>query len=406
MIGLGTGIWAGVKGLGRWGAAPKPTIDYLLIVGSSTMVETFGLNDVRGRQEQPARAAQAAAGIDIPIINQAVGGQTVGQLDTAIAGYLTAMGAPSKTVGVLISTGSNNIEQTSYGSMLQATKDAMLANLNSIINKVIAAGFVPILTTVQSRPTFELMYEEWADQMYRPLCESRCPDWFADPLAVMDFCRLYLDNKDVPNWWQPEPDLVHPDEAAPALQLYVASQLAEYATVKPMPTPDRYLFSWASTIYYLGGVNTLLGAASGTFSTVYNAKGQLDAAVSLSWSNAGGASGGARGNAGVWDIDLVNHRIHGANLFRSAGTINFTANFGAGRAGATGVARFTANSSTASRVTRFTIGAQTGTVNASTGINVLELPFTLDGAGSITFTAAPESPSTFANVSGVEFVFN
>jgi hypothetical protein len=384
---------------------PLPAIDYLLIVGSSTMVETFSLNTVRGRQEQVARTAQASAGIDIPIINRAVGGQTIGQLDSAIAGYLTDMGAPAKTVGVLISIGSNNIGQTAYGSMLEATRDAMESGLNSIITKVVNAGFVPILTTIQSRPTFEDMYEEWADLMYRPLCGERSPDWYVGPLAVMDFCRLYRDNKDVVDWWQE--DDVHPDEATPATQIYVADQLATYATIKPMPAPDRYLFSWrTATAYYLGGVNTVVGAASGTFSEVYNDKGQLDAAASLSWSDATGNSGGARGNAGVWDIDLTNHRIQSANLYRSGGTINFTANFGAGRASATGIAKFAANSSTASRVTRFTIGAETGTVNASTGIDILELPFTLDGAGSITFTAAPEAPATFANTSGVEFVFD
>lgn len=383
----------------------KPIVDYLLVVGSSTMVETFGLNNVRGRQEQPARAAQAAAGIDMPIINQAVGGQTIGQLDSAINGYLTGMGNPTKKVGVLISIGSNNIGQTSYGAMDATTRDAMLTNLNSIITKVLAAGFVPILTTIQSRPTFENMYEEWADLMYRPLCQSRTPKWFATPLAVMDFCRLYLTNKDVTDWWQA--DGVHPNEATPATQAYVASQLAAYATIKAMPAPARYIFSWGGSLYNIGGINTLVGAASGTFSTVYNAKGQLDAAASLSWSNASGGSGGSRGNAGVWDIDLTNHRIQGGSLFRSsAGNISFTANFGAGRAGASGVAKFTGNSSTASRVTRFTIGAQTGTVNCSVGINVLELPFTLNGSGSITFTAAAESPATIANVSGVDLVFS
>lgn len=378
-----------------------PTIDYLLIVGSSTMVETFGLNDVRGRQEQNARVALATAGIDIPYINQAVGGQTIGQLDTAINGYLTAMGNPAKVVGVLISIGSNNIGQTSYASMLQATKDAMLTGLNSIVDKVIAAGFVPIITTIQSRPTFELMYEEWADQMYRPLCETRSPDWFSTPYAVMDFSKLYLDNKDVPNWWQV--DNVHPDEATPVTQQYVADQLAAFATVKPMETSERFIFSWASSIYYIGGINTLLGAASGTFSTVYNHRGTQVAGISLGWTGATGASGGSRGNAGVWDIDLTNHKIQGASLYKSAGNISFTATFGVGYATRTGTAKFTSNSSTAGRQTRFTIGAQTGVVNASTGINVLELPFTLDGSGVVTFTAAPEAPSTFAQVSGVEF---
>jgi hypothetical protein len=383
---------------------PGPVIDYLMVVGSSTPQESFGPNVVRGRQEQNARSAMAAAGIDVPIINNAVGGQTIAALDAAINGYLTGLN-PLKKVGVLIWIGNNDIGVTSYGDMLQATKDAMLAGLNSIINKVLAANCIPILVPVNSRKTSELLYEEWADQLYRPLCQSRTPNWYASPLAVMDLCRLYLINKDVVDWWQV--DDIHPNVATPSVQAYVATQLAAYATAKPMAAPTRYIFGWGATGQNIGGINYVVGAASGTISTVYNAKGQLDAAASLTWANANGSSGGSRGNPGVREVDLTNNLIQSGSVFRSsAGNITFTANFGAGRASASGVAKFTGNSSTAARVTRFTIGAQTGLVNCSVGINVLELPFTLDGAGSITFTGAAETPATIANVSGVEFQFN
>jgi hypothetical protein len=387
----------------RFGGRARPVIDYLMIVGSSTPQECFGLNTVRGRQENNARAAMAAAGIDVPIINNAVGGQTIAALDTAINGYLSFLN-PAKRVGVLIWIGNNDIGSTSYAAMPGATKTAMLAGLNSIIDKVLAANCIPILVPVNSRRTVEDFYEEWADLLYRPLCQSRTPDWYASPLAVMDLCRLYLINKDVTDWWQV--DNTHPNVATPSVQAYVATQLAAYATVKPMAAPTRYIFGWGGTAQNVGGINYIVGAASGSFATVYNAKGQLDASVSLAWSAANGGSGG-RGNPGVREVDLTSAFIQGGSLFRSsAGNISLTANFGAGRASASGVARFTGNSTTAARVTRFTIGAETGLVDCSVGINVLELPFTLDGLGSITFTAAAEAPATTANVSGVEFQFN
>lgn len=391
----------------RSGGVARPVIDYLLIVGSSTMVETFSDNDILGRQEQSARSYLAAAGIDIPIINRAVGGQTIGGLDSVINGYLSDMGSPSKTVGVLISIGSNNIEQTAYGDMATVTRDAMLTNLNTIIDKVVAAGFVPIITTIQSRPTFEDMYEEWADLMYRPLCAARSPDWYASPLAVMDFCRLYRDNKDVPDWWQPAPDLVHPLVAAAGTQEYVANQLAAYANIPAMSTADRFLFSWSTASrYYIGGMNTLPGAATGTFSEVYNARGQLVSGASLSWSGATGSSGGATGNPGVWDVGLENHRVQLASLYQQSAPMSFTASFGAAYANRTGTLRATGNSSTAGRFTLVTVGAGSAIISASVPASIVELPFTLDASGAMTFTAAPSAPSSFANLSGVEFLFD
>jgi hypothetical protein len=52
-------------------------------------------------------------------------------------------------------------------------------------------------------------------------------------------------------------------------------------------------------------------------------------------------------------------------------------------------------------------GASSAVLNQSAaGVQIVELPFTMDAAGTLVFTAAPQAPSTFANVSGVELVFN
>lgn len=386
-----------------------PQIDYILWLGSSTPAETSLNNTVLGRQEQALRAKFCAAGIDVPVISKAVGGQTIGTLLTALSGYLTGMGnvvANGKKVGVLVNIGSNNIGLTDYDDMVVGTRDAMLANLNTIIDDITAAGMIPILATVHSRSGGAAIYEEWAAKMYRPLISSRCPDWYDDNTAAFDYCRLYTTNDGIANWYQV--DGLHPNVATGYYQEYSATQLKSHASCKAAPTKERYIFAWPTSAEYIGGVNQIVGAATGSFAagTVRDTKAVINANASLSWSGATGSSGGARGNSGIWDIALTNHRIQMASLYKSAGTITFTASFGAGYASRTGKLRATGNSSTASRQTKITVGAQNVIMNVSTGINVYELPFTLDASGNMTITAAPEAPSTFANVSGLEIEFD
>lgn len=391
------------------GGAGLPVIDYILWLGSSTPAETSLNNTVLGRQEQPLRAKFCAAGIDVPVISKAVGGQTIGTLLSALPGYLTGMGnvvANGKKVGVLVNIGSNNIELTDYDAMPSVDRDAMLANLNSIIDQIEAAGMIPIIATVHSRSGAAAIYDEWAVKMYRPLIASRCQKWFQGPYATFDYCKLYIDNDSIPNWYQV--DGLHPNVATGYYQDYSAAQLKASANCKAAPTKERYIFAWPTAAEYIGGVNQIVGAATGTFAagTVRDTKAVINASASLSWSGATGSSGGARGNSGIWDIDLTNHRIQMASLYKSGSAITFTASFGAGYASRTGILRVTGNSSTAARQTKITVGAQNVVMNVSTGINVYELPFTLDGSGNMTITAAPETPSTFANVSGLEIEFN
>lgn len=400
-------IFSQVDAAGR--GAGLPIIDYILWLGSSTPYETSQVNTVLGRQEQALRAKFCAAGIDVPVISKAVGGQTIGTLLTDLPGYLTGMGnvvANGKKVGVLVNIGSNNIELTDYDNMVLVDRNAMLANLNSIIDQIEAAGMVPILAAVHSRSGAAAIYEEWADKMYRPLIQSRCPKWFKSGLAAFDYCRLYTENDSITDWYQA--DGLHPNVATGYYQDYSAAQLKTSANCKAAPTKERYLFAWPTAAEYIGGVNQIVGASTGTFAagTVRDTKAVINASASLSWSGATGSSGGTRGNSGIWDIDLTNHRIQSASLYKSGTAITFTASFGAGYAARTGKLRATGNSSTAARQTKVTVGAQSVVMNVSTGINVYELPFTLDGSGSMTITAAPEAPSTFANVNGLELEFD
>lgn len=402
------GKFAAAQTSPKRGGVALPQLDYLLWLGSSTPYETSQVNTVLGRQEQRLRAAFCTAGIDVPVVSRAVGGQTIGSLLTALSGYLTGMGnavANGKKVGVLVNIGANDIAITDYDDMAPATRAAMLANLNSIIDQILAAGMEPIIATSNSRNGYTALYEEWADKLYRPLIASRCPQWFKGGLAVFDYCRLYTDNAAVPNWWQG--DNVHPQAATAPYQAYSANALKGNAKCKAAPTKERYIFAWTASTEYFGGFNMATGAASGSFAagSVVDTKGVLNAAASLSWSNASGASSGARGNSGVWDVSLANHRIQSASLSSNNLTIAITAGFGAGKASASGTLRVTGNSNQAGRQIKVTVGAQNVVLPVSTGIPIAELPFTLDASGNLTITVAPQSPSTFANVSGLEFEF-
>ena len=385
-----------------------PEFDYLVVLGSSTTYQAFTLNTILGRQEHPARLAMTQAGYDVPIISKAVEGTTIANLDAGINSYLTSLGpisaADKSRVAVVVNIGSNDIGGTSYEAMAQATKDAMLVGLNSIVSKIEAFGFTPILATVHSRKTYSEMYEGWADGMYRPLIDSRTPFWKAGALAVFDYCRLYLDNKDVPNWWNA--DNVHPWMATVPMQQYTAARLASKSKLPAVPATERVLIYLPNALNYYGGMNSIQGGATGSSSTIYNTKGQLIAGASFGWTGAAGISGSFRTNPGAWGVDLANNLVQGCTTV-STGTITFTAAFGAAFANRTGTLRFTGSSSTAGRLTNVVVGGSNAVLNASAaGVQIVELPFTMNASGTLVFTAAPQAPSTYANVSGVELIFN
>lgn len=398
------------RGRGRLGVS-KPEIDYLVVLGSSTTHQTFVFNPILGRQEQAARLAMTQAGYDVPIISKAVEGSTIANLDTNINTYLTSLGpisaADKSRVAVVVNIGSNDIGAVSYAAMAQSTKDAMLVGINSIVSKITAFGFTPILATVHSRKAYEAMYEVWAESMYRPLVDSRTPFWKAGALAVFDYCRLYLENKDVPNWWQAHPDNVHPWMATAPMQQYTAQKLGSKAKLPAASAVQRALIYFPSTFTYPGGLNAISPGATGTTSTIYDANGAIITGASFSWSGATGTSGSVRANPGVFDVSLAHSSVQSAMLYSSGTTITFTAAFGEAFANRTGVLRVTGSSSTAGRLTKITAGANFAVLNASgPGVQIIELPFTMDAAGTMVFTAAPQAPSTFANVSGAELEFD
>lgn len=397
------------RGLSLGGSSILPEFDYLVLLGSSTTFQAFGLNPILGRQEQSARQSMVQAGYDVPIINKAVEGSTIANLDTNVNTYLTDLGpisaADKSRVAVVVNIGSNDIGDVPYAAMAQGTKDAMLTGLNSIVSKIEAFGFTPILATVHSRKNSEAMYEEWADLMYRQLVDSRTPFWKAGALAVFDYCRLYLDNKDGVNWW--DPDNVHPWMATVPMQQYTAAQLASKSVLPAVASTERVLIFFPNTLKYFGGMNSIVGGATGSSSAIHNSKGQLIPGATFGWTGATDVSPGFRTNPGDWSVGLSNNLVQGCSTYSRDATITFTAAFGAAFANRTGVLRVTGSSSSTPRLTKITAGASNAVLNASgPGVQIIELPFTMNASGTMVFTAAPQSPSTYANVSGVELVFD
>lgn len=392
---------------GRLGV-PKPEFDYLLLVGSSTTYEGFTTSPVYGRQEQKARAAFASLGYDIPIINKAVSGSVVADLDANINTYMASLSAPGKKVAVIINIGSNDIGNTYYAAMPQATRDAMASGITSIVNKVTAFGYTPILATVHSKKGWEALYEEWADLMYRPLVDSLTPYYDAGNLAVFDYCRLYTINKDVADWWRS--DNIHPGLAIGPMQQYTANGMAAKASLPANTAQEQVIFYFTNPSlpdYRIGGMNVMLAGTSRSLAEVYDRDGALIPGASFSWSGADAGSNGVRSITGSWDIDLGHNQVQKSSLYALSKTITFTANFGISYAGRSGVLRVTGNSSVAGRLTLITAGASSAVLNQSAaGVQVIELPFTMDAAGTMTFTAAPQAPSTYANVSGAELEFD
>lgn len=390
--------------LGR--VAALPVFDYLVLLGSSTTAYTYTLNPQAGtgRQEQNARAAFAAAGIELPVISKAVAGSTIANLDTNVTSYLTDFGLTGKRVGVLIHIGANDIGQTSYAAMAQGTKDAMVTGLTSIVNKVIAAGMTPILATSNSQKTFEAMYEDWAANFYEPLINSLTPAFKVAGEPAFDYSNFYLLNKDVTNWWSA--DNVHPWMATLPNQAYAAAQIKKVAAPPALSAKEKFLFKFDNLGSYVGGFNTITGTGSQSLASVLNNRAVVVSGVSYGYTGASGVGNTVRANVGNYDVGISRLEPQGWYLYSTPGNMVHTFTGGAAYANRTGTARFTFNTSNSGRVSRFTIGASSADITGNTsGLQTASVPFTADGSGVVTITISPASGS-YASVNAVELEFD
>lgn len=421
------GVYAKAGGVYGRVDRQKPQIDYLVLVGSSSTQMSYGLHPQYGRQEQAGRAAMIAAGADVPVINLAVDGSTIANLDSNINTYLGSLaGVAGKKVGVLVNIGSNDIGTTSYSAMAPATRDAMDAGLNSIISKIVTAGHIPMLATVHSRFGLQTVYDSWAVNMYRPKALTLTPDWCVSGAPIFDYCQLYsLHQSDadalstsganiisspdgISDWWQS--DSTHPLLGAAGYRAFTSTGLAANATLKSAPTKESFIFGWAPTAAYVGGINyftaTGAGDANGTKTTLFNNKGQQVAGVSLTIAGAAGSGSTVRASVGTPDVGINNSALQRGYLYSSPGAHTITFNGGAAYANRTGTARFTFNTSNAGRVTRFTIGASSVDITGNAvGLQTGSIPFTADASGVVGVTVGVAS-GTYASVSGMEIEFD
>jgi hypothetical protein len=386
------------------GSAGRPVVEYLVLCGSSVTYQSFADNAVLGRVDHAARKAFTDYGIDLPVIVKAVPGSFTYDLAANIATYIAELGPVTKKCAFLFSIGSNNIGLIDYDDYSAGGKSGMIANLTTIVDTIEAAGHIAIMATTHIRQGYVDLWEEWADRMYRPLIKTECPKWYSGPLAVFDYVRLYKDNDATTDWYQV--DGIHPNVAADGIRKYTAAQLVPRINAPAINKKERHLFGFAlaSAMYYHGGINTFASAASGSSSALVDANGK-PLAGTLSWSGAAGGATG-RGNLGEWGVNLENHLVQNGRLYGSA-PFNVTYAAGAAYANRTGTLRITMSTATASRQTRYTLpSAVTGVIVGFTGVTILDLPFVMNGAGTLVITCAPEAPSTVASLSGLDFVFD
>jgi hypothetical protein len=429
------------------GGVALPQIDYLMVVGSSTMEMTFGQSQYTsstapgftqiGSQVHYARAAMCARGIDVPIISKAAGGSGIAYLDANINTYLADVAGLSN-VGVLIDIGANDIGLTAYGSMAQATKDAMVAGLNSICDKIIAAGHTPIVATTRSRPGSQATFDGWATNFYHPIAAVKSPEFTRNGSSVFDFNALYalhqgdadvLNNPStyntvstgsdgVPDWWSG--DQTHPLLAIPGNQAYVAEQLDTYAQCPSLSSVEKFIvaFRIGAIANVYGGINVYNTAGNGSISAInspnfghsgaFNSQGARKS-VDIVVTNADSISSTIRSGVGNQDIGITNRLLQTGYLYKSSATTGPQIQFqgGAPYAGRTGTCRVTFNTSNVGRTTAYSVngGASQNLTGDTAGVQTVDLPFTADGSGNVTLTCTNVA-GNFPSVSGVSFEFD
>lgn len=403
---MSLGLRLGLR-IGSGGFAPLPALDYLLLLGSSTTAQAFTNNPNLGRQEQAARAAFVAEGVDIPIVCKAVSGSTLANLDSNVTSYVTDFTFTGKNVGVLVHIGSNDIGATTYAAMLQATKDAMLAALLSIVTKIEAAGanFYPMVATSNSLRLTEDLYQDWATFFYDPVVDARTPRFKIAGAPAFDYSELYSVNRAVTNWWNA--DDVHPWQATPVIHSYTVQRLKQVATLPAIAAKESFLIFFKGSAAYIGGVNCVVGGAgTQTVNTIVNNRGAVVAGVSYSYAGSSGVGSTVRAGVGNRDIDISNVDAQTHYLYSSPGSHTHTFTGGAAYANRTGTAYMTFNTSYASRKSRFTIGGSSADITGNAaGLQVVSVPFTADGSGVVTMTVSPAS-GTYPSINGWQLEFD
>jgi lysophospholipase L1-like esterase len=388
------------------GVRVLPKVDYMVAIGSSVTVQTYVDNPVLGLQQQNTRSAFCAAGLDMPVISKAVSGATIADTIASLPAAIASLGGTTKKCLFVINIGANDIGSTDYYLYDPTARDALFAGLKNIVDQITSAGYMACLCTSNSREGYADMYEIWANNMYRMLSKQLTPYWYNGPLTVIDYCRLYLINKDVPNWWQV--DGLHPNLAMVPSRDMTISAIKANSLYNKIDALQSFIFAFQVTGGTIGGFTSPTVGVAGSTATVYDTKGNLISGVSMSWTAAGGSSTG-RGNAGNFDISLYNDILQKGHLFKT-GSWDTVFSFGVAYANRTGTVYLTYNASNVNpRASRFTstgFGAFVVVDGKATNPDVKSTTFTLDASGDITINTAPEAPATVCGLSGVQFTFN
>jgi lysophospholipase L1-like esterase len=396
--------------------------DYIAISGSSTSAFTYVGEASLGSQVHKARQEYCADGIDLPILtNTAISGSNCATLNAAFDAALVDMAAQEiiakgKRIGFVLNIGSNDVGQTPFADMPQATKDGMAADITSIVNKIKAVGGVPIVGTVNPRKPVFSIYREWNDLFFIPLARQLTPDYVplvnGVPTPMYDLMGLYEREASLyPDWYNP--DNVHPGESGvQGIRRYTAKQFRLSASVPKLVRKRSVIIG---TIFQgnpnnnFGGLNFVQNSVQSISNLVDREGNVLNGSTFVSTHTNVGTS--ARGNRGDWTVGWEHPSVQSAYAFTSNSVSHTcTLNLGSSFANKTGTLLITYNVKN-NRESKFTSNGNVVYLNgfmngAATGVIHVSVPFTTDSNGSHTLLVEKGTVENFAAWSGLEYVFD
>lgn len=384
-------------------------IDKIVVIGASIMRKVWNSDADAGSAptRNTMRTALLAKGVDLPFYSYANSGDTAAQTNSAIDAILADF-AGELNVEFLVHTGGNEFSANgTYSGWTQSQKDDLSDEIESICQKIIAAGHRVILCPLSYRNyTYAIADEDNGskganEEIYYPLIETYSPDWW-DSVNNLPIMNIYKVIKDNANDFFAGVDPIHP--AYPAgtaiLQQYFAETLTANAELPAWDGKERILCSVSSSLPPNGNAVT---ANNGSILDLVDSEGNVISGSSFSLTGFAAASSnqGKANPANIsWNVvhrDVTQHYVYTQN------TATVTISLGAGYAGRTGDVYISGArlSSATDRVAEFTVGENSDTVDAALDDpEFATLPFTLDSGGTLTIGVAEAAGSTYAYFSG------
>lgn len=384
-------------------------IDKIVVIGASVMRKAWHTDADAGSAptRNTMRTALLAEGVDLPFYSYANSGDTAAQTNSAIDAILVDFDGESN-VGFLVHAGGNDFSSNgAYSGWSQSQKDDLSDEIESICQKIIAAGHQVILCPLSYRNyTYAITDEEDGtkganEEIYYPLIATYSSDWW-DSVNSLPIMNIYKVIKDNANDFFAGVDPIHPayPVGTAILQQYFAETLTANAVLPQWDGKERVLCSVSSSLPPNGNAVT---ADNGSILDLVDSEGNVISGSSFSLAGFAAASSnqGKANPANIaWNVvhrDVTQHYVY------TQDTATITISLGEDYAGRTGDVYISGArmSSATDRVAEFTVGGNSDTVDAALDDpEFATLPFTLDSSGTLTIGVAEAAGSTYAYFSG------